>query len=1057
VSKKRLLIALVALGLLLTLPTSPTGAEEPAVPDGLTVVEDGVQVAGDVEAVSVIVTLAPGANPDAIAAGVGGTVVHRFVKTFNGASVVLPGSGIDSLAKSAGVTGVYQDQLLQPATEVSPEFIGAPGLWDDLGGTASAGEGTIVGVLDSGIWPEHPSMSDPDPSGEAFPAPSTVPGSNGFGSGGPRSTCDFGNSAWNANDVPFTCNNKLIGAYTFLDTYKAVVGLLPSEFDSARDDNGHGTHTATTAAGNNGVAASIFGVPRGAVSGIAPRAHVIAYRVCGDQGCYQSDSVAAVEQAILDDVDSINFSISGGGSPYSDVVEQAFAVAYDEGVFVSASAGNSGPTADTVAHRGPWTMTVGASTTDRHFISTVSLEADNSDTLTLEGATVTDGISAPTPVVFPPAGQELCLNPFATGTFSGEIVVCQRGVIARVDKSFNVAAGGAGGMLLYNPTQQGLATDNHFIPSVHLENDAGAALLDFMSTHTGVTGTFTQGVATTVQGDKMADFSSRGGPGQNLGISKPDITAPGVQILAGHTPLPATSTGGLPGELFQAIQGTSMSSPHIAGAAALLKDLHPDWTPGQIKSAMMLTADGNHVKEDGSTPADPFDYGSGRIDLARAGDPGLSISDTTANFFALQDQLWNSNYPSLYLPTMTGEITVTRTLQSESAKNRVWKTSVSAPADVTVAVPTTVNVKAGQTATLDITVSAPTVPEGEVRHAWVFLTNKGDTLRFPITLVRNQPGVTLDKTCTPAEVEQYGAIDCTITAQNTTFADAAVSIDDRIPPGHPVDEASVVGATYLGDHKLAWDGTLFGAGLPVLDVVASSPPFGFFPLASLGVTPFGCPSNCDDGGFILNVPAFTYLGDTYSSVIWSVNGTVEVGTASGLATSFANQNFPNPSLPNNLLAPWWTDLNLGAGGNWYVGVLGAGPNQYTVYEWANVPRFGDAGSTFSFQIWVQNGPSGNIWFAYDVFSGDTGDGTVGAENADGTVGESYYYDGAGSLPWGSSGLQVRSVPGTPGEVHTITFTMSGDKLGPYTNCAELTSDAFQGVNVSCSSGTVLAP
>ncbi len=132
-------------------------------------------------------------------------------------------------------------------------------------------------------------------------------------------------------------------------------------------------------------------------------------------------------------------------------------------------------------------------------------------------------------------------------------------------KSYNVSVGGAGGMLLYNPTLQGLNTDNHFIPSVHLENDAGAALLDFMGSHSGVTATFADGAARTVQGDVMAPFSSRGGPGQTLGISKPDVTAPGVQILAGNTPLPENAEGGLPGQLFQSIQGTSMSAPHATG------------------------------------------------------------------------------------------------------------------------------------------------------------------------------------------------------------------------------------------------------------------------------------------------------------------------------------------------------------------------------------------------------------------------------------------------------------------------------------------------------------
>jgi uncharacterized repeat protein (TIGR01451 family) len=990
--------------------------------------------------------------------GLSAQFVHDFKVAVNGVSMIVAEAQIDAIAQLPGVEAVYLDQLMQPDTEVSPSFIGAPVLWEQLGGQGSAGEGIIVGVLDTGVWPEHPSFSDPDPFGNSYAPPPVTPGSNGFGSGGPRSTCDFGDAAWNPADAPFACNNKLIGAYEFLDTYKAVYGtLLPGEFDSARDSEGHGTHTSSTAAGNGGVVADVFGVPRGTVSGVAPRAHVIMYRVCADQGCYQSDSVRAVEQAILDEVDSINFSISGGTSPYSDIVEQAFAVAYDNGVFVSASAGNSGPGPDTVAHRGPWTMTVGASTTDRHFLSTVTLVADNGDTLTLEGASVTDGISTPTSVVSASDyGDALCNSPFAPGTFSGQIVICQRAIIARVAKSYNVAAGGAGGMLLYNPTLQGLATDNHFIPSVHLENDAGAALLSFMADHTGVTATFTPGVATTVQGDKMAAFSSRGGPGQNLGVSKPDITAPGVQILAGHSPLPHSVVGGLPGQLFQSIQGTSMSSPHIAGSAAVLKDLHPDWTPGQIKSAIMMTANANHVKEDGATPADPFDMGSGRVDLAVAGDPGLTISDSTANFMALKDELWNANYPSLYVPVMPGQITVQRTVQSELGRTSAWRTSVDSPADVTVTVPPRILVTRYGKATFDITVDARHVPQGEVRHATLYLSHDGYALRFPITIVRGQANVTVDKDCAPSSIAPGGTTDCTITIENTGFSAADVNLTDRLPNELKLVDGSVVGATQDGNRYLSFAGTLGGAAPNVIDVVADPAPFGYFPLASLGVTPFGCPSNCDDGGFVLNVPAFSYNNQTYSQVIWSVNGTIEAGTASGLAASAANQNLPNPSLPNNVLAPWWTDLNLGAGGNWYVAVLNAGPTQYTVYEWASVPRFGDNSSTFSFQVWIQNGASGNIWFVYDGFAGNTGDGTVGAENAAGTIGDTWYYDGAGTSPWGGPDLKVTSAPGAPGESHVISFTAIApeDAYGPWANCAELTSDVFQGVNIACAYGDV---
>lgn len=269
--------------------------------------------------------------------------------------------------------------------------------------------------------------------------------------------------------------------------------------------------------------------------------------------------MAAVNQAIIDGVDVINFSISGGENPYSDAVELAFANAYDNGVFIAASAGNSGPTANTVAHRGPWTMTVAASTSNRFFMSTLTLTADNGDTLNLTGVTVTDGIQTPTPVV--KASPINCNNPAAPGTYTGQIVICERGTIARVLKGYNVLQGGASGMILYNPALQGLSTDNHYLPSIHIEYPDGGTLINFMDTHTGVTGTFTPGTATTVQGDVMAAFSSRGGTGQSLGISKPDITAPGVQILAGNTPMPATSSGGPAGELFQAIQARPCPAP----------------------------------------------------------------------------------------------------------------------------------------------------------------------------------------------------------------------------------------------------------------------------------------------------------------------------------------------------------------------------------------------------------------------------------------------------------------------------------------------------------------
>ncbi len=1119
---KRLLVALAALALVLAAMSPATGQGSPEVVDGgVTLLSQeqlapAVDVDGD-KLVSVIVKLEspslasydggiaglPATSPkgkaklnpksaaakkylqhldrehgrfaDDLARAIpGASVTQNFDVVIGGVAALVPLRDLDRLAGIGGVQGVFLDRLEQLDTEVSPGFIGADDLWNDLGGQQVAGEGVIVGVIDSGVWPEHDSFDDPDPFGNPYPAPPVVPGSNGFV--GPTNPCDFGDGAFNPADAPFTCNNKLIGAYDFTATYKALVGLLPTEFDSARDSNGHGTHTASTSAGNGGVAASIFGVSRGIVSGIAPRAHVIMYKGCGEQGCFSSDTSAAVQQAILDGVDVMNYSISGGGDPYADAVSLAFLDAYNAGMLVNPSAGNSGPGADTVAHREPWTLTVGASTSDRHFISTVTLNADNGDTLTVTGASVTPGIGTATPVIFPPAGFEQCdanpatptvADPFPANTFNGEIVVCDRGGFARVAKSANVAAGGAGGMLLANLVQQGLATDNHFIPSVHLENTEGDAVKTFMNTHTGVTGTFTQGVATPVQGDVMAPFSSRGGPGQTLGISKPDVTAPGVQILAGHTPLPENVNGGPPGELFQAIQGTSMSAPHSTGSAALVKAANPSWGPGAIKSALMMTAKTAGVfKEDGVTPADPFDHGSGRILPDPAADAAAVITETGANYLALEGSLWDANYPSLYVPVMPGLITVQRTLTDTTGKNGEWKLSVDAPADLKVTVPGSVLVPKNGGKAFSITVDAKDVPLGEVRHATLTLTKnnqprKGQVLHFPITIVRQQAGVTIDKECTPDTIAKGETTTCTITLENTTFNDADVWVSDTVPQPLKLDTSSVVGGTTKGGKIVEFHGSLFAAAPPVVNAAVTPPSaFGYFPLSLFAIPPI---SASDESIANFGVPSFMYAGELWNTVGFVSNGYAVVGGGTGADVSFINSNFPNASPPNNVLAPFWTDLDPSAGGALRIGVLGAGGSLWTVLDWENVPNFGN-GLPNDFQIWIgANGdatPGEEIFFVYgpNVSGGDGGFLTVGAENKFGNSGQAVYFDGAGAAPTttNTTGYEVSvfSTPGAPGETHTITFDASGKTVGEWWNYAYMTSDRFAGTAVDGHHGEV---
>ncbi len=982
-------------------------------------------------------------------------VTNHFDVILGGVSMLVPADQVSALAKLPGVKAVYPDELLQLDTDSSPQFIGAPSTWNQMGGQENAGEGVVVGVIDTGIWPEHPSFSDPDPSGKPYAPLASWHGTR----------CEFGSAI--PGDVPFTCNNKLVGAARFMATYSALQTLLPDEYRSARDDDGHGTHTSSTSAGNAKVAASIFGIPRGTISGIAPRARVAMYKVCGFNGCYGSDSAAAVQQAIRDGVNVINFSISGGANSYADVVSLAFLDAFNAGVFVAASAGNSGPGADTTDHREPWVTTVAASTQVRAFQNTLTVTGDGGASLTLKGTSITAGVG-PAPV-FVPTGSTAavqCDTPLAAGSVAGQIVVCKRGNTGRAQKGYNVLQGGAAGMILYNQSTAvtDVETDNHFLPVSHIQFVDGQALLSFIAANTNVQATLTQGVKVSAQGDVMASFSSRGGPGQSLGVSKPDVTAPGVQILAGASPqhLAAAEDPALgpQGELFQAIAGTSMSSPHVAGAGALLKSLNPSWTPAQIKSALMLTAKTKVVKEDGVTPANAFDDGSGRIDLSKAWAAGLTMNATGADYLAHQNDLWNANYPSLYVPVMPGIITVQRTVHNEKPYQIWWRLWVTAPKDVKVTVPAKIFLPADGDATFDITVDARNVPLGETRFATLNMADFSKTplpLHFPITFVRKQAAVSLTKSCDPASFALGSLTTCTLTAVNGAFSTANVNLTDALPKQLQLVPGSVVGGVADGN-GVKFTGTLAAAQPPNVSVAAGTAPFGYFPLSGAPISGMGDETIANFSG----LPPFTYGGQTYTRVGMVSDGYLVVGGGTGADIQFNNQNLPNPTRPNNVLAPFWTDLNPAFGGAMRVAAMISGANGWIVFDWQGVVNYSNKQPN-TFQVWLPyatntgtvNGvPANQLFFAFGaITTGEFGALTIGAENVFGNRGQNFYYNGTGTLPVPNAGVYVNSSPGTV-DTKVITFQAKGVRIGAWTNYAMLTSDLFQGTSIARFAGTV---
>jgi hypothetical protein len=998
-----------------------------------------------------------------------GRIVHRLRMVVGGVSVIVPRDQVAELARLPGVQALYPDVPLPLDTDRSPEFIGAPDLWEDLGGKGHAGEGVVVGILDSGIWPESPSVQD---DGSYPPPPAGWTGT----------ACEIGSA--HPDDPPFSCDNKLIGARRVMSTFDMFgPAPLPGEFFSARDNNGHGSHTATTAAGNAGVAAEFQGAPLGVISGVAPRAHLAVYKVCftraetGQGSCYASDSAAAVQQAIIDGVDVLNFSVGGGTNPYADAVSLAFLDAYAAGVFVACSAGNSGPGLDTVGHREPWTTTVAATTTDKLYAGSASLSDTGGASLDVTGASSYEGMVPPAPVVLasqaPSYEDGLCLDPAAPGTFDGRIVVCERGEIARVAKSANVAAGGAVGMIFYNPApDMSLNADIHSVPTVHIDSTQGEALVDFLMTASEPYASITGMRSLEGQGDVLADFSSRGGPGQTLGISKPDVAAPGVDILAGVSGKLAVPVGP-DGQLWDIYSGTSMSSPHVAGAAALLKQLHPDWGPGEIKSALMMTATDAVLKEDGATPATPFEVGSGRIDLTRAGDAGLLISETAENFVAYQSNLSLANLPSLYLPVMPGKVAVPRTIVNALERRHrcdKWKVSVEAPPDVEIKVPS--RLKFGRDGSRDIWISvdASRVPLGEVRHARLVFEHRwdhgrrpfwkhhprreSDVLAFPVTLVKQQGGATLVKTCDETELSLWDATHCTIAAANTTFEPAEVVVTDVLPG--ELYLAGVTGADRVGWRRLRFEGSLPPAEPPDVTVgPGTSPAGGYLPLSGFGIAPVD--GLGDETIVNFNVDPFLFAGQVYNRIAAVSNGYAVIGGGTTSDVDFVNQDLPDPAAPNHVLAPFWTDLDFNKGGQLRAGYLTDGVSDWLILDWENVHVYtADDPVVNSFQIWIQvGGEVEDITFAYgEVGVGDGGFLTVGAENQFGNRGGNYYFNGVGTPPTEGAGIAVSGTPGAPGEAHEIDYSAWAWWPGQWFDCAEMDSELAFGTTTACVEGTV---
>ena len=965
-----------------------------------------------------------------------------FRVVYGGVAARVPANQIAKLLRVRGVAAVQRDSLRQPLDD-NTTFIGAQAVWPSLGGDIHAGENVKVGVLDTGVWPEHPMLVD-----------------RGLPPIGGSYSCQFGDGSDTAHlGQPFTCNDKLIGAYAKTATYMAAVGADANEFCnntthqcSARDSEGHGTHTTTTAAGDCVASAVLYSVERGPVCGIAPGARVIMYRVCLEAGCFSSDSVSAVQQAILDGINVINFSISGGAQPYTDPVELAFLDATNAGISVNASAGNSGPSAATSDHGGPWTTTVAASTGPRQFGSVLHLTADGGATFDKPGVTLTDGISSPTPVVLAqtiPGENALCQTQLPAGAAMGKIVACQRGVNARVDKGFNVFSGGAVGMILYNAVKQDVETDNHWLPAIHVDGP-NSDLTTFISTHTNVRATWAQGTAQPGVADMMAAFSSRGPLGDWI---KPDVTAPGVQVLAGMTPQPTGTVNGPPGNLYQAIAGTSMSSPHSAGVSALVKAAHPSWTPEMIKSALMTSSVQSVIKEDGVTAATPFDRGAGSIRANRAVSPTLVFNETYADFVAAGADVLHRidlNLASVDASTMSGQISTERTAINVSGQNQVLKVGTVAPAGASITVGKNngnLSVKAGDSITFPITISAPTLADGQYFGQITLDPQRAGAtpVVMPVAFNKRQGAVTLTHTCSPLSFRVSGSSHCTVSAGNLAPVTAHASIKVTGTPGLHYDNVSAP-ATVIGSHHGAgWSGSLSPALPPTVDSITSTvgPAGGYLPLSAFGVPAISGVG--DDTITNFSTPSFFYGGEAYTRIGVVSNGYVVIGGGTSADVVFLPQTFPNANRPNNVVAPLWNDMNPPAAGAIRIATLTDGVTTWLVVDYDHVRNFSNA-TTHTFELWFRLGTtaaSEQTTISYEAANSGSPDpgsgGGSGAENRTGTSGVNL------PAPADNTEWSVNTSPPTAGGTVSFTYDASADTPGSYSSVASLTSDVTPGI------------
>lgn len=932
----------------------------------------------------------------------GAEVNRQLNVVMNGFLVTMQGD-VDAktqLAALPGVKTVFEEEIYHVNMDTSNDLINTPEVWEQLGGRETAGAGVKVAIIDGGIRPEHPMFQ-----ANGHERPDGLP-----------------NDDYCALVDPSFCNDKLVVARHYQPIQGSATFVLnPDEYVNPMDYGGHGTHVAGTAVGNL-VETNYSGVDL-EFSGVAPGATLMVYKALYNNELTGSGSgsslalVEALEDAVSDGADVINNSWGGGpgGDPAASPYTSIFAAAEAAGVVIATAAGNDGPGAVTIGCPGcaESGLTVASTQHGRTFGNEVEAAGVTGiDAIPGNGDfEITEAITAPlmyAGALTEDGNAEAC-TALEEGSVEGHIVLTSRGTCSFGEKAAAVAAGGAVGMILHNNAEGVIAMSmpDATLPSVSILQADGEAIIEAFDAAVDAGEEVTATISAPLQlnnpdnVDIMSDFSSRGPNGDSTFL-KPDIAAPGSDILSAYAPRGGT---------YNVIGGTSMASPHVAGAAALLLQGRPELTATEIKSILMSSSNPDVLrKEDGSTPADAFDQGAGRLDIAAAAGNVVSFDK-----------------PSLVSASCVGECTFERTVTNLTADPidltgyfEFDNSNVTGSVNVTaVTVPGIDEDDNYGSATFEVTIDTRAASEGWQFGRLVWETATGETVHKPIAVYAN--GTDNALVASTEIVSGTGAIGEPISMRSRAGNNGASSpsglntaaVAVRIPEGATVDPDSVVVADSFataGNFSVAengraitWSGQFPNDTAPTTNITPGAFPGAGISLAAENLGgPAGCVGigGCDEQSLSIgNLPDINYGGRIYNSVSISANGLIALGTQN-MAGTFANQNLPDVATPNNVIAPFWSDLQLFAAddSDIWSARLTVDSEDWLAIEWVDARLWNEpAGEQYTFAVWI-NLTTSEIFFNYIDLGATPGTLTVGFEDVAGEIGFSIFNDGTGTAP-----------------------------------------------------------